>query len=285
MKPLEGKVALVTGATRQVGQGVAIGLAEAGALVYITGRHLNEKKPPGKGKPNPFWGSLRNTEKAIKAVGGTVIPICCDHRKDEQTQVVFEQIEKEQGRLDILVNSAWGGYERMRGAYPEDGPFDFQGNFWEQPLSLWDEMQVVGVRSNYIAGALAARMMVRQQQGLIVSISFVSGRKYLSNVAYGVSHAAIDRMAQDMAIELQPFRVASVVLYPMGDVQDKRWGGPECESPVFVGRAVAALAGDEKVFDRSGQILLTRALAKEYGFTDTDGSQPEIPAKWGAFLE
>ncbi len=113
-------------------------------------------------------------------------------------QAVFEQIKQRDGRLDILVNNAWGGYKRLRNrkAYPG---YKWKAPFWQQPIDVWDEMFAVGVRSNYVASVLAAAMMLEQGSGLIVSISFYSGRKYYGNVPYGVSKAAVDRLAQDMA--------------------------------------------------------------------------------------
>jgi dehydrogenase/reductase SDR family member 1 len=283
---LAGRVALVTGATRQVGRGVAIALSQLGAKVYITSRRMKEEPAPPEGQPRPFWGSLERTIREGQAVGAaTLVPIACDHRIDEQTHAVFEQIAAEDGRLDILVNSAWGGYERLRGSHPEEGPFDWNGSFWEQPLSLWDEMQLVGVRSNYIVSALASRMMTAQRSGLIVSISFHCGQVYMQNVAYGVSHAAIDRMAQDMAVELKPFGVASVSLYPMGMVEDVQWNVPGAESGTFIGRAVAALYTDPALMDKTGRIYGTRALAKIYGFTDANGSQPEISEEFRGWVQ
>jgi len=265
---------------------VAIALSQLGAKVYITSRRMKEEPAPPKGQPKPFWGSLERTIREGRAEGATtLVPLVCDHRIDEQTRAVFERIAAEDGRLDILVNSAWGGYERMRDGHPEDGPFDWNGNFWEQTLSLWDDMQLVGVRSNYIVSALASRLMTKRRSGLIVSISFYCGQAYMQNVAYGVSHAAIDRMAQDMAVELRPFGVASISLYPMGNVEDVKWEVPGAESGILVGRAVAALYTDPALMDKTGHIYGTRALAKIYGFTDADGSQPEIPEAFRGWVQ
>ena len=136
-------------------------------------------------------------------------------------------------------------------------------------------MHIVGVRSNYIAGVFAAQMMQKQGHGLIVSISFYAGRRYYDNVPYGVSKAATDRLAQDMAVELAPHNVASVSLYPGHVMEVKKTRKPKRESAQFVGRAVAALASEPDIMERTGQILVAAELAKEYGFTDTDGTQPE----------
>jgi dehydrogenase/reductase SDR family member 1 len=271
-KELAGKVALVTGGTGAVGRGVAMALAEAGARVYITGRHRS-RRPQNTGSKH--FGTLRTAVQDIESVGGSAIPIRCDHRKDAQTRAVFQRIENEVGRLDILVNGVWAGYQRLRGEVPEDGPFTGDEEFWEQPLALWDEM-FVGVRASYVASSLAAPMMIRQGGGLIANITFYPGRCYFQNVSYGVSHAAIDRMTADMALELKPHGVAVVAVCPMGAVEDTKWGVEGAESGLFVGRGIIAVYADRRRMEKAGRVLGTRVLAKEYGFTDDNGIRPEV---------
>lgn len=193
---------------------------------------------------------------------------------DDEVQAVFERIQQREGRLDVLINNAWGGYRRLRNRKANPG-FKWKAPFWQQPLALWDDMHTVGVRSNYIASVYAAQIMQKQEHGLIVSISFYAGRKYNENVPYGVSKAAVDRLAQDMSEELRPYDVASVSLYPGHVIERKKSPNPKRESAQFVGRAVAALASDPEVMSRSGQVLVAAELAREYGFTDTDDTQPE----------
>jgi NAD(P)-dependent dehydrogenase (short-subunit alcohol dehydrogenase family) len=185
-------------------------------------------------------------------------------------------VSDEQERLDVLVNSAWGGYERM----VEGGEFTWPRPFWEQPVWRWDSMFAAGVRAAYVASQHAARAMVAAGSGLIVNISFWAARKRLGNVAYGVSKAATDKLSADMAEELRAHGVAAVSLYP-GLVRTEKvleaaafLDLSNSESPQFVGRAVAALAADPKVIDKSGEALVAAALALEYGFTDIDGKQP-----------
>ena len=259
MPDLSGKVAVVTGASRGVGKGVAEGLAEAGAVAYATGRTVSE---------DSFTDSLKG--------GGRIIPVACDHTDDGETESLFARVGEERGRLDVLVNSAWGGYERM----VEDGQFTWSRPFWEQPVWRWDAMFAAGVRAAYVASRQAARLMVPAGSGLIVNISFWAARKYVGNVAYGVSKAATDKMTADMASELRAHGVAAVSLYP-GLVRTEKvmeaaafLDLSNSESPQFVGRAVAALASDPEVLQRSGQALVAAALAQEYGFDDIDGKRP-----------
>jgi len=252
---VEGKVAVVTGATRGVGKGVADELAEAGAIVYATGRTISE---------GTFSGNKR------------VIPIACDHAQDSEVETVFQRVNKDHGHLEVLVNSVWGGYENMM----ENGEFTWMFPLWKQPLWRWDAMFAAGVRATYVASAHATRMMVEQRSGLIVNISSWAAQKYLSNVAYGVSKAATDKMTADLSYELRDRNVAVVSLYP-GLVRTEKvmeaaafLDMSNSESPQFIGRAVAALASDPNIMQKSGQVLVAAALALEYGFTDIDGKQP-----------
>jgi NAD(P)-dependent dehydrogenase (short-subunit alcohol dehydrogenase family) len=271
MWDLSGKVALVTGASRGVGKGVALGLGEAGATVYITGRTVEEGQAAV-----PLPGTIHQTAAEITQLGGHGIAVRCDHRDDEQVRAVFERIGRDHGRLDILVNNVWGGYEHFNDGtqfWKEDG-------FWTVPIRRWDAMFAAGVRAHYVAGVLAAPLMIAQRSGLIVNISFFAAQKDDAGVAYGVAKAASDRMAACMAHELRPHNVAAVSLYP-GLVRTEavlraaeHFNLANSESPQFLGRAVAALAADRNVMQRSGQVLVAAALGLEYGFTDIDGKQP-----------
>jgi len=251
---LEGKIVLVTGATRGVGKGVARVLAECGATVYATGRTIQE------------------TETS----SGKIIAVRCDHRDDSQVRAVFDRIAREQGWLDILVNNVWGGYENMM----ENGEFTWTRPFWQQPLWRWDAMFQAGVRAHYLASCLAAPMMIARRSGLIVNISFWAAQKHIGNVAYGVSKAATDKLTSDMAHELNQHGVAVVSLYP-GLVRTEAvlaaatWLDlSNSESPEFVGRAVAALACDSNAIQKSGSLVTAAALAREYSFTDLGGKSP-----------
>jgi dehydrogenase/reductase SDR family protein 1 len=251
---LDGRVALVTGATKGVGRGVAVELARHGARVFVTGRSAPDGAP---------------REERISG-------ICCDHRVDSEVDAAFAHIAGEAGGVDILVNSVWGGYEEML----EDGVFTWSKPFWEQPLRRWDAMFGAGVRAHYRAAQLAAPAMIARGRGLIVNISFWAARKHIGNVAYGVSKAATDKLTADMATELEPHGVAVVSLYPglvrtEKVMQAAQWlDMSNSESPEFIGRAVAALAADPDVLRHTGSVLVAAAVAKEYGFTDIDGKTP-----------
>ena len=273
MKSLEGKIALVTGASRGVGKGIALGLGEAGATVYITGRTVKEGTD-ARGLP----GTIQQTAVEIKNLGGKCIPIRCDHRNDKEVEAVFQRIREEQNRLDILVNNVWGGHEQ----YHDVTEFMDRSDFWSIPVSRWDDMFQAGVRAHYVASTLAAPLMIERKFGLIVNISFVVALRNDQGVANCVAKAADDRMAACMAYELRPYNVAVVSLYPGGLVRTewvmrtaKDWGDlTGSESPQLTGRAVAALAADPKIMEKTGKILIVAGLAQEYGFTDIDGVQP-----------
>lgn len=271
MKPLEGKTALVTGATRGVGRGIALGLAEAGAHVYFTGR-----SSAGANQPEALSGTLEETALEIERQGGRATPIRCDHRNDAETAEVFARIEAAGRGLDILVNAAWAGYEHVFG----HDTFTWMNKFWEQPVSTWDAMSGVGLRSAFIASQHAARLMVQRRSGLIANVSYWAAQHYFGNVPYGVFKCATDRLTQDCALELLEHGVAVVSLYP-GLVRTERvMRGAEhfdmsnSESEQFSGRAVAALAGDAGIMLRSGTVQVVAAVAEEFGFADIDGKRP-----------
>ena len=273
MKSLSGsgKVAVVTGASRGVGKGIALGLGEAGATVYVTGRTTQEGTDVEQ-----LGGTVFATAEEVTAAGGQGIAVSCDHRDDAQVERLFQQVKEENGRLDILVNNAWGGYERME----HDGEFTWLKPFWEQPLWRWDAMFHGGVRAAYVASAFAARMMVEQQSGLIVNISFWAAQKYIANVAYGAAKAAVDKMTADMAHEAEKFNITVLSLYP-GLVRTESvlraaeyFDMSNSESPQFTGRVIAALASDPDMMSRTGKVWVGAALAEEYGIQDIDGKQP-----------
>ncbi|MCJ8156140.1 SDR family NAD(P)-dependent oxidoreductase [Sphingomonas sp. LaA6.9] len=268
MGALSGKVAVVTGASRGIGKGIALALADEGATVYVTGRTVT----PGS---NPLPGTVGETAAEVNKRGGKGIAVAVDHANDEQVSALFDQVRREQGRLDILVNNAF--------ALPED--LTEPGSFWEKPLSNW-EMVDVGVRSNFVAARHAAQIMVPQKSGLIVAISGYVGVTYTYGVVFGTCKSAVDRMARDMAIELKPHNVASLSLWQGLTFTERAERNiarnPAMKeqvvtnplvgcSPEFPGRVIAALAADPEVMKRSGGTFITAEVAQDYGVTDVDG--------------
>jgi dehydrogenase/reductase SDR family member 1 len=268
-------VALVTGGSRGVGKGVAIGLAEAGATVIVTAR---TRSSGGSEWP----GSLDETIAAIDEAGGKGVGLLCDHSDDGSVKDVFDLIRRDHGRLDVLVNNVFAAPNVM----PVNVPF------WEVPTSLWDTLHRVGLRSHFVASQLAVPLMLPQKRGLIVNTSSGGGVRYTFNVPFGVQKSGVDRMARDMAHELKPFGISAVSIWPGYIKSEKLAAQPDRvpaalakliaergETPVFVGRAVAALAADPDVIAKSGQILLASELASQYGFTDVDGRIPPPPSR------
>lgn len=250
-----GDVALVTGASRGVGRGIAIGLLEAGFRVYGSGRSIDQADlPPG------------------------IRRLRCDHLKDEETAHVFETIRSECDRLDLLVNCAWGGYEKM----VEGGAFTWPAPFWDQPAHRWTGMMDAGVRAAFVCSAHAARMMTPRHHGLIINISFWSAQRHLGNTIYGIAKAATDKMTSDMAVELKPFAVPVASLYPglvrteavVAAAKSGAFDLSTSESPEFIGRVINALFHDPNLMARTGHVLVAAAVAKEFGVLDIDGSSP-----------
>lgn len=268
MSSLSGKVAVITGASRGIGKGIALALASQGATVYVTGRTVT----PGH---YPLPGTVGETAAECNRRGGKGVAVQVDHGNDEQVAALFEQVKREQGRLDILVNNAFSLPEDLTDPNP----------FWEKPLSNW-EMIDVGVRSNFVAAWHAAKIMVPQTSGLIVAISGYTGVTYTYGVLFGMAKTAVDRMSRDMAVELKPYSVASISMWQgltfteraernlasIPGLKGKSATRPEngC-SPEFPGLVIAALANDSAVMKRSGGTFITAELAQDYGVTDVDG--------------
>ena len=280
MNKLEGKVAVVTGASRGIGKGIALALAEQGATVYVTGRTVDER-----GHELP--GTVGETAAQATRRGGRGIAVAVDHSDDDQVADLFEQVGREQGRLDLLVNNAFA----LPGTLTEPEPF------WEKPLSYW-QMVDVGVRSNYVAAWHAAKLMVPQGDGLIVATSGYTGVAYTYGVVFGMCKAAVDRMARDMAVELKPHGIASLSLW-MGLTFTERAERVLAQNPAmkeqtvtdpnagttveFPGRVIAALLSDDNIMARSGGTFITAELGQEYGINDIDGNQPRsLRAERGA---
>jgi NAD(P)-dependent dehydrogenase (short-subunit alcohol dehydrogenase family) len=276
-RPLAGQVAVVTGASRGIGKGIAVELGAAGATVYLTARTV---------EPGPIAGTIGETVAAVEAVGGVGIGIACDHHDDAQVAALFEQVRDAQGRLDVLVNNVYSAVDLA----PWLGK-----PFWEIPPGAWDQVIGIGVRSHYVAAALATPMLLDAPRGLIANISSSGSVQYAHNVLYGVGKAALDKMTADMHHELRDTAVSVVSVWPglvrteiveLGarETDDGRavldlpgegtFDLADAETPRFVGRGVVALAADPDVHEHSGGTMTTLALAERYGFTDVDGRVP-----------
>jgi NAD(P)-dependent dehydrogenase (short-subunit alcohol dehydrogenase family) len=267
-KNLEGVVAVVTGASRGAGKGIAIALGAEGATVYVTGRSQKEGDAD-------LPGTIGNTAELVTKAGGKGIAVAVDHSKDRQVGALFDQIAKEQnGRLDILVNNA----TFLHDALIEKGPF------FKKPIGLMNILEV-GLRSAYVASWYAAKLMAKQKNGLIAFTSSFGASCYMHGPAYGAQKVGVDKFAKDMAVDLKKYNVAAVSIW-MGmlktdrtkrvmDQDPAKYAGfwEIAESPEFTGHIVSALYRDPKRAEKSGQVLIGAEVAQEYGITD-EGKQP-----------
>ncbi len=257
---LKGKVAVVTGASRGIGKGIALELGRAGAVVYLTGRTL--------GKGDSRWpGSITETSEEIAALGGVGIGVRCDHANDKEVEALFQRIRDEKSTLNVLVNNA-----TSFGETPTSHGYDPEEPFWTLPISQWDAMLNVGLRSYYVASVLAAQTMTAKHSGLIVNISSSGATRFAGNVAYGVGKAGVDKLSADMAHQLRQHNVASISLWPPLTKTEKvmayrgLYDLKKAWSPLFTGRAVVALAFDPKIMEKTGRSFAVTDLATEYGF-------------------
>jgi len=261
-------VAVVTGASRGAGRGIAIALGGQGCTVYVTGR--SEKSGDAT-----MPGTIHETAEAVTAAGGKGIAVRVDHAQDDQVKTLFEQVQREQGRLDILVNNAAAIYDEL----------NMPGNFWEKPLKLGDIIDV-GLRSSYVASYYAAPILVAQRHGLVVFTSGSGAVHYVFGAAYGAQKAGQDKFAADMAVDFKDFNVAAISVW-MGAVLTDRLkavidSDPEkfsylldiCETDQFTGNVIWALYNDPNLMEISGQTVIGAEMAVKYGFKDEGGRQP-----------
>jgi NAD(P)-dependent dehydrogenase (short-subunit alcohol dehydrogenase family) len=263
---LNERVAVVTGASLGVGKGIAIALGGAGATVYVTGRSA-------KKGDNPYGGTVFATAEEVTRRGGRGVAVICDHSDDDQTRALFQRVEKESGRLDILVNNAIA----IPDGLTEAGPF------WEKPLGFVRLLDV-GLRSNYVATHLAAPMLIRNG-GVVFNSSSPGARSYVHGPAYGAAKAGGDKMSHDMAHDFKPFNVVVISVW-LGlvktekvmtiDVNKSKYGPmlQNAESPEFGGLIIDAVFNDPKRTELTGKTFFAAELAERYGIKDIDGKQP-----------
>lgn len=283
-KPLQGKIAVVAGATRGAGRGIACMLGEAGATVYCTGRSVRGALASGSARPE----TIEQTAKMVTTYGGMGIAARVDHSDVHQVQSLFARVQREQGRLDILVNDVWGGDELTEWGAP----------FWELDLDKGFTMFRRAVDTHIITARYGAPLLVAQGGGLIVEITDGDAPRYRGNFFYDLVKSTVIRMAFAMSEELRTHGVAAVAVTPgflrseamldLFGVTEANWqAGAQkdphfiaSETPYFVGRAVAALAADPNVMRKSGGVYSSWGLSDEYGFVDIDGRQPH----WGRYF-
>lgn len=276
-KILAGRVAVVTGASRGIGKGIALELGAAGATVYVTGRTTTPGRLPG---------TVHATAEEITAAGGTGVAVVCDHTDDAAVEKLFAQVRDEQGRLDVLVNNVYNA--------PAAGRW-LGRKFWDVPPKAWDETFDIGVRSHYVASVFAAPLLI-EAAGLIVNVSSPGAQRYSHNAVYGVAKTALDRLTADFAHDLDGTGVTAVSIWPgivntellqmvPADANGRRevtlpgegtFDLDAAETPAFPGRAVAALAADPDRLTRTGAAWKVADLAEAYGFTDVDGRVPRV---------
>jgi NAD(P)-dependent dehydrogenase (short-subunit alcohol dehydrogenase family) len=261
-------VVVVTGASRGAGAGIAHALGSHGCTVYVTGRTRDSS-------PEREAGTIDKTAARVSAAGGTGIAVAVDHGDDDQVEALFEQIARDHGRVDILVNNAAIIRDEMMG----------RTKFWEEPINVIDTLDV-GLRSSYVATVLAAPLMLPQRKGLVAFSSSSGAVHYAFGPAYGVPKAATDKMAADMAFDLREFDIAAVSIW-MGSLLTDRVrkiiaGNPEkfghildsAETPELTGHVIWALFNDPDLMQVSGQTLIGAELAVRYGIADEDGRRP-----------
>lgn len=261
-------VAIVTGASRGAGKGIAVALGSHGCTVYVTGR--SEQSGTAS-----VPGTIHATADAVTAAGGRGIAVRVDHADDAQVKALFERVECEHGRLDILVNNACAIHDML--AAP--------GHFWEKPLEIGDMIDV-GVRSGFVASWYAAPIMVRQRRGLVVFTSGPGAVHYVFGPAYGAHKAGLDKMAADMAVDLRDFDVAALSIWmgslaterllAMIEADPARYGRlvDTLETPEFTGHVIWALFNDPGLMALSGQTVIGAEMGRKYGISDRNGKYP-----------
>jgi NAD(P)-dependent dehydrogenase (short-subunit alcohol dehydrogenase family) len=271
-RPLADKVCLVGGASRGVGRGIARGLGEAGATVVVSARS-SEAGPRKDGRPE----AIEDTVREVELAGGRGHPYRCDHTSEREVDGLVAWALRRFGRIDVAVSAVWSGNEGYDGRRYPDGS-SWGTPFWRRPVGQFGRFIEGGPYAALILARAVAPAMVAARRGLIGFVSFENRKRYLGDLYYDLAKAGLNRLAFACAQELRPHGVAAIALSP-GFVRTERvveagLGAEATESPLYAGRAVAALAADPDTMRWSGETLHVADLARRYGFFDEDGAQP-----------
>jgi dehydrogenase/reductase SDR family protein 1 len=258
---LKGKIAVVTGASRGIGKGIALALGEKGCTVYVTGRSSGEGER-----------TVDTTARLVTEAGGEGRAIQCDHGDDVQVEALFKRIGEEAGRIDILVNNV----------YKIPSPPAWGGGYWDHPVQIWDDQVGIGLRAHYVASWHAAEWMFKSDSARMLNVSSPGGQGYIYSSSYGAGKAGLDRLTADMAIELEPKGIPAVVLYP-GSVStefiqdaaaEQGMDLSDSQTPLLVGRAATSLLMCDDLMTRTGSIAWVEDLVEEFDLYDEHGNRP-----------
>jgi len=261
MPNLNGKIAVVTGASRGIGKGIALALGEKGCTVYVTGRTAGDGDR-----------TVDATARAVTDAGGEGRAVQCDHGDDAQIEALFKRIQEEAGRIDLLINNV----------YKIPNPPAWGGGFWDHPIGIWDDQVGIGLRAHYVASWHAAPLLFESSEAAILNVSSPGGKVYHFSSSYGAGKAGLDRLTADMALELEPKGIPAIVLYPgsvatefiLDAAAEREMDLSQSQTPLLVGRTAAALLASENLMARSGSIQWVEDLAEEFDVVDETGKRP-----------
>ena len=261
MGDLKGKIAVVTGASRGIGKGIALALGERGATVYVTGRTTGDGER-----------TIDTTAREVTQAGGDGRAIRCDHGDDASIEALFAAIADEVDHIDILVNNV----------YKIPSPPAWGGGYWDHPIQVWDDQVGIGLRAHYVASWHAAKLMFASDSAAMLNVSSPGGQSYHFSSSYGAGKAGLDRLTADMAVELEPKGIPAIVLYPgsvatefiQDHAEAQGMDLSQSQTPLLVGRSAVALLASDDLMNRTGTIQWVEDLVEEFDVYDENGSRP-----------